>query len=111
MVEMMVRNWFSSVVLAIISCSLCESSSCNCTGATCPTAGTVCPNGRVLGNCGCCSVCVRKANELCGGRHDILGKCEGNLRCAYERVQLESKLKVGFCEYPAGKCLSLCTFV
>ena len=103
MIVTMVRNLCLCVLLAVLGCNLSEASSCNCTDAICPTMGTFCPNGRILGDCGCCSVCVRRANEVCGGKHSILGKCESDLRCAYERFKLESKLKIGFCEYPTGK--------
>ena len=96
------RMMLLGVFLAILALNLCHCLNCNCTNAVCPNVGTLCPNGRVLGDCGCCYVCIRKVSELCGGLHDILGKCKSGLRCVYETAQSTSKLKIGFCEDPNG---------
>lgn len=31
--------------------------------------------------CDCCTVCLRKENEVCGGRFNVNGICEENLLC------------------------------
>ena len=31
--------------------------------------------------CDCCTVCLRKENDICGGRFDVYGVCEDDLVC------------------------------
>lgn len=96
----------SGVILCILPGSTCNSLACNCTDAVCPKANSPCAYGRITDLCGCCTVCIRKLNDVCGGQNDIFGRCETDLRCVYGGLDLKSKLMVGFCENSNGKLFS-----
>lgn len=48
--------------------------------------------------CDCCTVCLRKENEICGGRFNVYGLCEQDLLC-YKSNQTRKNLyeTTGYC--------------
>ena len=58
-----------------------QSLSCEC-GPTCtPVKDLNCKGGTVADMCGCCDVCAKVADDVCGGPYDMMGRCDQGLRC------------------------------
>ena len=54
----------------------------SCDQSKCEESLILCPsNVYVKDECGCCDVCQRFTNEICGGRNNRFGKCAEGLKC------------------------------
>ncbi|XP_076852310.1 cysteine-rich motor neuron 1 protein-like [Brachyhypopomus gauderio] len=52
-----------------------------CSDFTCPAVPD-CPGSAVPDPCGCCLLCAKQKQEICGGPYDLYGTCDKGLRCA-----------------------------
>lgn len=90
--------------------ALAEEYTCNarCSSYACMTNATLCQRNRFLSQCGCCHLCVKGNNELCGGEFGKYGICGRGLRCTVRirRFLLSENGPTGLCKPIA--CLQKC---
>ncbi|XP_004209329.3 cysteine-rich motor neuron 1 protein [Hydra vulgaris] len=56
----------------------------NCHSAFCVDRNKInsfCKSGVTIDSCGCCFVCAKKVDEICGGHLDVFGRCRTGLLC------------------------------
>jgi len=91
-------------LLQLHDCMLTNLVKCplDCSGVFCNRYKYVkrtCTSGTVYDSCGCCQVCAKGADQLCGGIQDIYGKCGPGLYCDISKTISEMPIgNIGYCK-------------
>lgn len=60
-----------------------------CKEVTCERVPNNCPVGVTKDPCGCCGVCAKNINEMCGGPHNSYGTCGIDLACLMDNFSYD----------------------
>ena len=80
----------SGILLIFLNLTAGASDSCPdvCHESNCEELAIGCKSGVfVKDECGCCDVCLRSRDQICGGLHARFGKCEAGLECVNDNSE------------------------